>query len=84
MAHFAQLDEDNKVIQIIVVNNEDIMYNGKENEGKGIRFCKQLLGKDTRWVQTSYNGKFRKQYAGVGFIYDKEKDEFLAPEEYKG
>ena len=71
MAHFAQLDDNNVVIQVIVVhNNELIDETGAESEEQGIEFCKSLFGEDTRWVQTSYSGNFRGIYAGVGYIYD--------------
>lgn len=82
MAHFAQLDENNVVLQVIVVANEELMENGVESEHKGIAFCKTLLGADTNWVQTSYNANFRKNYAGIGFIYDADNDYFFAPQPY--
>jgi hypothetical protein len=82
MAHFAQLDENNKVLQVIVVANEELMENGVESEHKGIAFCKTLLGADTNWVQTSYNATMRKNYAGIGFIYDADNDYFFAPQPY--
>ena len=60
MAHFAQLDKNNMVINVIVVdNNELIDDTGIESEQKGIDFCKNLYGKDTEWIQTSYNAKLR-------------------------
>ena len=79
MAHFAQLDENNVVTQVIVVNNDELMDNGVESEAKGIAFCQSLFGADTRWVQTSYNSKFRDVYAGIGYTYDADKDVFVAP-----
>jgi hypothetical protein len=79
MAHFAQLDKNNKVLQVIVVANEELMENGIESEHKGIAFCKTLLGAETNWVQTSYNSTFRKNYAGINFIYDKTCDAFIQP-----
>jgi hypothetical protein len=79
MAHFAQLDENNVVIRVIVVNNNELMDGADESEAKGISFCQSLYGADTRWVQTSYNGNFRKRYAGVGFLYDPVLDIFIAP-----
>jgi hypothetical protein len=82
MAHFAQLDENNKVLQVIVVANEELMENGAESEHKGIAFCKTLLGADTNWVQTSYNANFRKNYAGIDFTYDPIADHFFAPSPY--
>jgi len=60
MAHFAELDENNIVLQVTVVNNSDILdENGNESEEIGIQFNKNLLGQDTKWVQTSYNSNFR-------------------------
>jgi hypothetical protein len=82
MAHFAQLDENNLVTQVIVVANDELLLDGVENETKGIMFCKSLLGDDTRWVQTSYNGNIRKNYAGIGYTYDLVADHFFAPQPY--
>jgi hypothetical protein len=79
MAHFAELDENNVVIQVIVVDNNDILdESGNESETKGIEFCKNLLGGD-KWIQTSFNGTFRGIYAGVGFTYDSVNDIFVNP-----
>ena len=77
MAHFAQLDETNIVTQVIVVHNNELLDNGVESEAKGITFCQSLLG--GTWVQTSYNGNIRKNYAGIGFIYDPVRDAFIGP-----
>ena len=82
MAHFAQLDENNTVTQVIVVANDELMLDGVENETKGIMFCKSLFGEDTRWVQTSYNGNKRKNYAGIGYTYDPVNDYFFAPQPF--
>jgi hypothetical protein len=82
MAHFAQLDENNKVLQVIVVANEELIENGVESEHKGIGFCKTLFGADTNWVQTSYNATIRKNYAGIDFIYDPIADHFFAPQPF--
>ena len=82
MAHFAQLDENNTVTQVIVVANEELLLDGVENETKGILFCKSLFGEDTRWVQTSYNGNKRKNYAGIGYTYDPVNDYFFAPQPF--
>jgi hypothetical protein len=80
MAHFAKI-ENNRVMQVIVVNNETLKNKEfPESEKIGIEFCQSLFGADTQWLQTSYNEKFRGRYAGVGMTYDKKKDEFLAPE----
>lgn len=83
MAHFAQIDENNVVIQVIVVSNDDILdQNGNESETIGIEFCKNLLGQNTNWVQTSYNSNFRKNYAGIGFKYHQDIDAFVSPKPY--
>jgi len=83
MAHFAQLDENNIVTQVIVVSNEDIKdMNGIESEVIGIGFCKKVLGSNTNWKQTSYNGNFRVRYAGIGFSYNEELDAFVPPKPY--
>jgi hypothetical protein len=80
MAHFAQL-ENNVVTQVIVVSNQDILdENGQESEQKGIDFCSNLLG--GTWKQTSYNGKIRKNYAGVGYTYDEGRDAFISPKPF--
>ena len=81
MAHFAQLNEENLVTQVIVVANQDTAdQDGVENEAIGIAFCKELLGGN--WKQTSYNGKIRKNYAGIGYKYDEALDAFIAPQPY--
>lgn len=80
MAHFAKL-ENNIITQVIVVSNQDILdENGQESEQKGIDFCSNLLG--GTWKQTSYNGKIRKNYAGVGYTYDEGRDAFIAPKPF--
>jgi hypothetical protein len=77
MAHFAQVD-NNIVINVIVVHNNELLdQDGNEIEQKGIDFCKSLFGQDTNWIQTSYNGNFRKNYAGVGGVYNRELDAFI-------
>lgn len=81
MAHFAQLDDNNTVVQVIVVNNNELLdENGQESEAKGIEFCQSLFGGD--WKQTSYNANFRKNYAGIGFTYDSVRDAFIPPKPF--
>ena len=83
MAHFAQLDENNVVTQVIVVSNDDTSdSNGVEVESIGVAFCQKLLGADTNWKQTSYNGNMRVRYAGIGYSYNAELDAFVAPQPY--
>jgi hypothetical protein len=81
MAHFAQLNEENLVTQVIVVANQDTAdQDGVENEAIGIEFCTNLLG--GTWKQTSYNANIRKNYAGVGYKYDKDLDAFIPPQPF--
>lgn len=78
MAHFAQLNNNNVVLQVIVVHNNDCLdENGNESEAVGIAFCQNLLGGN--WRQTSYNGNMRGMYAGVGYTYDPINDIFVPP-----
>ncbi len=70
MAHFAQLDSNNVVTQVIVVSNDDTSdSNGVEVESIGVAFCQKLLGAETNWKQTSYNANMRGNYAGIGYTY---------------
>ncbi len=81
MAHFARLDENNVVTQVIVVANTDTAdANGVEKEHIGAAFCERLLG--GTWKQTSYNGTMRKRYAGIGFTYNEDLDAFVPPKRY--
>lgn len=83
MAHFAQLDENNNVIQVIVVNNSDCGdLPFPESEPVGVAFCKSIFGDDTNWVQTSYNSNFRRQYAGIGGSYSAALDVFIDPQPF--
>ena len=78
MAHFAQLDNENKVIQVIVVSNDETHnIDGLEVETLGIEFCKKLFGADTKWVQTSFNSSIRDIYAGIGDTYDAKLNKFI-------
>ena len=78
MAHFAQLDENNVVTQVIVVSNNELLdASGQEREEMGIGFCQRLFGGN--WKQTSYNHNFRKRYAGIGYTYNAELDAFVPP-----
>ena len=68
MAHFAKINKTNIVTDVIVAEQDFI------NSGK--------VGDSFLWIQTSYNGSFRKNYAGIGFQYDKTRDAFIAPKPY--
>ena len=70
MAHFAKLDANNIVTQVIVVNNDDTTdSSGAETEAIGVAFCQKLVGAGTNWKQTSYNSNMRGNYAGIGMTY---------------
>ena len=74
MAHFAEIDENNIVKRVLVVDNS--------LEHRGEDFLANELGLGGRWIQTSYNNNFRKQYAGIGFKYDEVNDIFIAPQPF--
>jgi len=81
MAHFAELDENNVVLRVIVVDNKNTSDGyGVEDESIGIEFCHNLLG--GTWKQTSYNNKIRKNYAGIGYTYDSSRDAFISPKPF--
>jgi len=82
MAHFAKIGIDNTVLEVLVVNNVDCMTpQGEEKEEIGVEFLKKLTGHES-WKQTSYNGSFRKRYAGHGYTYNSELDAFVPPKPY--
>jgi len=68
MSHFAEINSDS-VVQRVIVAEQDFINSGS-------------VGDSFNWVQTSYNGNFRKNYAGTGYTYDKSKDAFIAPKPY--
>jgi hypothetical protein len=81
MAHFAKLGPGNVVEQVIVVDNRDTSDpDGVEKEHIGAAFCERLFG--GTWKQTSYNGNKRKNYAGIGFTYDEQRDAFISPKPF--
>jgi hypothetical protein len=77
MAHFAKLDENNNVLEIHVVSNAEIDHNNEEQSG--IDFLIAWSNGHTYWKQTSYNGKIRYNYAGIGYKYDELADAFIPP-----
>lgn len=82
MAHFAKLDSNNIVISVNVVNNNEITdADGIEREEMGQAFLMKTYGGN--WKQTSYNGTIRKNYAGIGYIYDEDRDAFYEPQPYQ-
>ena len=82
MAHFAKLDDNNVVLEVHCVHNNELLVDGVESEAKGIEFLVAWSGGYTNWKQTSYNGNFRKNYAGVGYTYQTDIDAFVAPKPY--
>ena len=68
MSHFAEINSDS-IVQRVIVAEQDFINSGS-------------VGDSFNWVQTSYNGNFRKNYAGTGYTYDKSKDAFIAPKPY--
>ena len=68
MSHFAEIDNDN-IVQRVIVAEQDFINSG-------------AVGDSFRWIQTSYNNNFRKNYAGKGYTYDKTRDAFIAPNPY--
>lgn len=81
MAHFAEIDENNVVLRVIVIDNKDTAdANGVEKEHIGAAFCERLFG--GAWKQTSYNARFRKRYAGIGHVYREDIDAFVDQQPY--
>ena len=74
MAHFAQIDENNNVINILVVPDEQ--------EHRGQEYLSVNLGLGGRWIQTSYNNNIRKMYAGIGYFYNEDLDIFMPPKPF--
>lgn len=81
MSHFAELDENNKVIKVLVVNDDYLKdENGNEVEELGRSHMESIHG--GRWIQTSYNNNIRVRYAGIGYTYDETLDAFIPPKPY--
>jgi hypothetical protein len=74
MAHFAQIDADNRVVRVLVVSDEQ--------EHRGQDFLANDLNLGGNWIQTSYNNRIRKQFAGIGFTYNPMADVFITPKPY--
>jgi len=80
MAHFARID-NNVVRRVIVISDDRAPDPAPDNEQQGQAFIADVLGLAGEWKQTSYNGNFRGRYAGLGYTYDPDLDEFVAPPE---
>lgn len=81
MAHFAEINDSNIVTRVIVVHNNELLLGDTESETKGIDFCEGLFG-HRNWVQTSYNGNMRYNFAGVGYTWDPDNNAFYAPQPF--
>ena len=75
MAHWAELDDNNVVLRVLVGDNTD------PNGDEGYQWLLDNLG--GTWVQTSYNATIRKNFAGIGYSYDEELDAFIAPKPFE-
>lgn len=81
MAHFAKIDENNIVTSVVVVDNKDTAdASGVEKEHIGAVHLEKILG--GTWKQTSYNGNFRKNYAGIGYSFDEQRNAFIPPKPF--
>lgn len=74
MAHFAEINKNNEVINVLVVPDDQ--------EHRGQEFLAEDLKLGGTWIQTSYNNSIRKQYAGIGYTYDPNADVFIAPQPF--
>ena len=85
MAHFAELDSNNIVLRVVVGCNQDIANNGGEQSEQAAEYFKKvcpLSENGVKWVQTSYNNNFRKQYASIDYIFDTTKNKFIEPKPF--
>jgi len=85
MAHFAELNNSNEVLRVIVISNDDVDANGGDESTQAETFVASIVPHSTggtAWKQTSYNHNFRKHYAGIGDTYDASKDKFISPQPY--
>lgn len=85
MAHFAELNNSNEVLRVVVISNDDVDSHGGELSSEAETFVASIVTHSedgTAWKQTSYNNNFRKQYAGIGHTYDASKDKFILPQPY--
>jgi hypothetical protein len=83
MAYFAKLGTGNIIETVISINNSVITdSNGVEQEQLGVDFINKLYNTRDAWKQTSYNGNFRKNFAGIGYFYDQSRDAFISPKPF--
>lgn len=74
MAHFAEVNDNNEVLRVLVVPNEF------ENDGQN--YLSNIIGLGGKWIQTSYNANFRGKFAGIGDIYLEDEDVFISKQPY--
>ena len=93
MAYFAKIDNNNIVVDVVAVHNNELLVDGNESEQQGIDFLNTTYKVDNiNWKQTSYNTHagvhseggtpLRKNYGGIGFTYDADRDAFISPKPY--
>jgi len=85
MAHFAELDSNNIVLRVVKACNQDIANNGGEQSEQAAENFKKVCPfslNGVKWLQTSYNNNFRKQYAGIGYTFDSTKNKFISPQPF--
>lgn len=82
MAHFAELDANDVVLRVVVVDNDRCGDDPALEEQQGIAYLHGVLGNERTWIQTSYTGRTRKQYAGIGYTYNRAADVFVQPQPF--
>mgnify|MGYP003113797855 CR=1 FL=1 len=85
MAHFAELDENNIVVRVLVFDDADVNANGGDQSQTAASFCETIVPfseTGVKWVQTSFNNNFRKQYASKGFTYNPTQNVFIKPQPF--
>jgi hypothetical protein len=84
MAHFAEIDSNNIVLRVVVIDNNDVNASGGDQSVGAEEKVKSIVPftSGNRWVQTSYNNNFRKQYAGIGYTFDSVKNKFISPQPF--
>ena len=84
MAHFAEIDSNNIVLRVVVIDNNDVNTNGGDQSATAAKAVEKivLFSSGVKWIQTSYNNNFRKQYAGIGYSFDSTKNKFIAPQPF--
>ena len=85
MAHFAKVDENNLVTEVIVIDNAvvDPENTGSDNESLGQTYITETLGLAGNWQQCSYNSNIRGHFAGIGYTWDAAHDEFIPPKPFE-